>query len=136
MRISGYRKIFLYFTTDISEREIKCGAEKIVVSPYNGQIFCEFWGKEKIIPSLYNGHFLVKRLHHFEKNFLMYKTRPFILQRTFFDENLAVLFKISLHLITDIRRRKIKCAAKKVLHYTTRVFESKSRCPIKISSAL
>ena len=43
-------KIPLHFTTDISEREIKCGAEKIVVSPYNGQIFCEFGGKEKFHP--------------------------------------------------------------------------------------
>ena len=106
-------KIPLHFTTDISEREIKCGAEKIVLPPYNGQIFCEFGGKEKIIPSLYNGHFLAKRLHHFEKKFVMIKTKPFILQRTSFAENLAVLLKISLHLITDIRRRKIKCAAKK-----------------------
>jgi hypothetical protein len=84
-------------------------------------------------PPLYNGHFLVKRLHHFEKNFVMIKTRPSILQRTSFAENLAVLLKISLHLITDIPRRKIKCAAKKVLHYTTRVFESKSRCAFKFS---
>ena len=88
---------------------------KNIPSLYNGQNFRNCGGIEKIIPSPYNGHFRCVLSHGFAKihRKFLFKKEPFILQRTFFDENLAVLLKISLHLITDIRRRKIKCAAKK-----------------------
>ena len=118
-RIRGYRKNILHFTTDIF---LPFGrVSKNISSLYNGQNFWNWGGMDrKNYPFTLQRTFSRQKVASlWEKFLVMFKTRPFILQRTSFEENLAVLLKISPSPYNGHFWSELAGTEKIFLHFTT-----------------